>query len=90
MSQKFDEFQDSPKEVRKARDQAQILRDQLYAEYESLGVEKSRGAEANTAGNNNRRGQGIEALRKAIAAADLAIASIDQAMREMAQAGDDD
>jgi len=69
-------------EVKKARAQAQTLRDQLAAEYQYLQQEE---ISANGAAfcDNPRHKQGMEAMRKAIAAADRAIASIDQALRQM-------
>ena len=80
MSKAHDEYQKSLAEIRLARDQAEVLRDQLAAEYERLQHED---VPAGSPANNNRRSQGHEAMRKAIAAADLALSSIDQALREM-------
>ena len=75
-------------EVRKARAQAESLRDQLSAEYEHLR------AQDQVAGgdlcDDPRRQQGMDAMRKAITAADRAIASIDQALREMERVKDGD
>jgi hypothetical protein len=79
---------DSLIEVRKARAQAETLRDQLSAEYERLREEeKLAGADFS---DNSRHQQGMEAMRKAITAADRAIASIDQALRQMERINDGD
>ena len=68
-------------EIRRARQQAQSLRDQLAAEY--LRLKENHIDHHQT--DAKRYEQGREAMRKAIAAADRAIASIDQALREMGQ-----
>ena len=88
MTHAFDEFQSSLGEVRLAREQAEIMRDQLLAEYQRI-----RDEEVNLPENQRNAPQrclGREAMRKAIAAANRAIASIDQALREMERVTDDD
>ena len=71
-------------EIRRARQQAQSLCDQLTAEY--LRLEEDYIDHAQTQSINSEQSeQGREAMRKAIAAANRAIASIDQAIREMGQ-----
>ena len=71
-------------EIRRARQQAQSLRDQLAAEY--LRIKEDHIDHPQTQSiNSEQHKQGREAMRKAIAAADRAIASIDQALREMGQ-----
>ena len=75
-------------EIRRARQQAQTLRDQLAAEY--LRLEEKHIDHSQTQGIDSEQcEQGREAMRKAIAAADRAIASIDQALREMEQIKDE-
>jgi len=71
-------------EIRRARQQAQSLRDQLAAEYLRLEEEYIDHPQTQSI-DSERCEQGREAMRKAIAAADRAIASIDQALREMEQ-----
>ncbi|MBN1766780.1 MAG: hypothetical protein JW860_16115 [Sedimentisphaerales bacterium] len=68
-------------EIRKTRDQAEFLRDQLLAEYRRITEEDDPSLLA--AHTPQQLLQGQEAMRKAIAAANRAIASIDQALREM-------
>jgi len=84
MSESHEDSLENLIEIRRARQQAQTLRDQLAAEY--LRLEEDYIDRPKTQGvNSEQREQGREAMRKAIAAADRAIASIDQALREMEQ-----
>ena len=87
MSNAREEYEKNLSEIRQARDQAELLRDQLAAEYERLCQEDS--SLIGQEDDDERRQQGREMMRKAIAAADLALSSIDQALREMAQVIDD-
>ena len=75
-------------EICRARDQAASLRDQLTAEYHRLEEDHREEAGVNSR-DKQRRELGREAMRKAIAAADRAIASIDQALREMGHLHED-
>lgn len=83
----FEDSRRSAAEVRRARDEAEVLRDALLAEYRRLCGE---GAD-NTAGLklDGRQKAGAESLRKAIAAADRAIESINQALRELERVKDE-
>ena len=74
-------------EVRQAREQAQMLRDQLMAEYQRLEEEKTSGELSDADEQKSRLGR--EAMRKAIAAADCALASIDQALLELERVKDE-
>ena len=68
-------------DIRQARDQAEILRDQLLTEFEHINKEDSLLDPA--ALDDPNRQQGKEAMRKAIAAANRAIASIDKALQSI-------
>ena len=81
------EYLDALQEIRQAREQAETLRDQLLAEYER---QREDGQEMVGVGEeDDRRQRGLEAMRQAIKAANCAIASIDQALREIQRAQDD-
>jgi len=81
MAADFDELANSLNEIRRARQQAETLRDQLLGEYQRIRDEEAdMPAELR---DDERRRQGRDAMRKAIAAANRAIASIDQALREI-------
>jgi hypothetical protein len=88
MPDKNEPINESLTEVRKARAQAETLRDQLSAEYEHLREEDT--LAGGDLPNDPRHQQGMEAMRKAITAADRAIASIDQALRQMERINDGD
>jgi len=88
MPDKNEPINESLTEVKRARAQAQTLRDQLAAEYEHLREEDQLAGGGFT--NDPRHQQGMEAMRKAITAADRAIASIDQALRQMERIDDAD
>jgi len=87
MTEKSDENGNNLTEIRLARDQAEMLRDQLAAEYEQLQKEGDN-VELIWA-DKEKFDRGCEAMRKAIAAADLALSSIDQALRDMERVRDD-
>jgi len=84
MSGEDDEGRKDLVDVRGARRQAEMLRDLLAAEYQKLLEQRAARPE-----DAERWGRGLEALRKAIAAADHAIASLDQALREMERVRDE-
>lgn len=87
MSDQFEKHPGSLMEMREARDHAEVVRDQLVAEYDrlhELGVML-----ADSGQDSERFSRGQEAMRKAIRAANLAIESIDQALREIGRVGDD-
>ena len=86
MSDKSEEHQSSIMEVRRAREQAEVLRDQLQAEYQR--IQDERDIFGSGIHQEEKFRQGREAMRKAITAANHAIASIDQALREMERASD--
>jgi len=81
------EYLHALQEIRQAREQAETLRDQLLAEYERQREDDQEPAE--TGENDGRRQRGLEAMRQAITAANCAIASIDQALREVQRAQED-
>jgi hypothetical protein len=81
MSDEYEIYRQNLTEIRQSREQAEMLRDQLTAEYRRLCEENAGEPEKFT--GDSRRQQGLEAMRKAIAAADRAIDSINQALREM-------
>jgi len=83
----FDEYQNTMQQVRQAREQAQLLRDQLMAEYRRLLDQPDESSPPLPDSSPSRLGR--EAMRKAIAAVDCALASIDQALREMQRVPDD-
>ena len=87
MTKSYDDYQHSLTEICDSRDQARMLRDQLSAEYRRL--QEQQPSLPAVLRDDPRRRQGLEAMRKAIAAADRAIQSIDQALREMGGAPDD-
>jgi hypothetical protein len=74
-------------EIRLVRQQAQSLRDQLAAEYLRLKEDYIDHHQTQSI-DSKRHEQGQEAMRKAITASDRAIASIDQALKEMEQIKD--
>ena len=82
-----DELHESMRQVRQARAQAETMRDQLMAEYQRL-CEEADGAESPPC-DDRKRHKGLEAMRKAVAALDCALASIDQELREMERVRDD-
>ena len=88
MTDAQEEFDNGIAEIREARNQAEMLRDQLTAEYQRL-KEQNQHLPPNMK-DTLRRKQGQETIKKAIIAADRAIASIDQAMRELQQVQDQD
>ena len=81
MADPFEARDRSLGQIRAARAQAEMLRDQLSGEYERLAAEEGK--------EDARRQEGLEAMRKAIAAANRAIDSIDQALREMGRVTDE-
>ena len=85
MAQANEEYLKNLEEIRQARNQAETLRNQLAAEYHRLTHHESPAASALS---DDRYKQGCQAMRKAITAADLALSSIDQALREMEQVTD--
>ena len=87
MSQTPNDYQQSLIEVRRAREEAEFLRNILSAEYQRLQDEQP--DPDSPPRHDNRRQQGLEAMRKAIAAADRAVDSVDQALREMERVKDD-
>ena len=87
MSQAHNNRQKSLIEVRRAREEAEFLRNILSAEYQRLRDEQPDPDSPPLP--NHRRQQGLEAIRKAIAAADRAVDSVDQALREMERVKDD-
>lgn len=82
------EYLDALQEIRQAREQAETLRDQLLAEYERQ-REDSQELMLSGGEDEDRRQRGLEAMRQAIGAANCAIASIDQALREIQRAQGD-
>jgi len=87
MSSDFEEFQNSIAAVRMARNQAESLRDQLAAEYRRLQEETLQMPQPQR--EDPQRLEGMNAMRKALKAANQAIASIDQALRDMERVCDD-
>ena len=87
MTEKNDEYENNIAEIRLARNQAEVLRDQLAAEYEQLQRENNHSY--SLLADKEKFDRGCEAMRKAIAAADLALSSIDQALRDMERVRDD-
>ena len=79
------ELRKSIEDVRQARRQAEVLRDLLAAEYDRLA---ERGRHALDA-PEPRFHAGLEAMKKAIAAADRAMANMDQAIREIERVPED-
>ena len=86
MSEPPNDYQQSLIEVRHAREEAEFLRNILSAEYQRLQEEQPA---PDSPLPDDRRQQGLEAMRKAIAAADRAVDSVDQALREMERVKDD-
>ena len=87
MTKDSEEYQSSLAEIRMARDEAEGLRDQLLAEYERICQDVvAKPADRQT---QARQEEGRETMRKAIAAANRAIESIDQALRELERVQDD-
>jgi len=68
-------------EIRNARDQAEYLRDQLEAELARIYDDLKSNQHAHT--DEKRTNNGIVSMKKAIMAANHAIASIDQALRDI-------
>ena len=87
MSQPSNDYHQSLIEVRRAREEAEFLRNILSAEYQRLLDEQP--DPDPTPLSDERRQLGLEAMRKAIAAADRAVDSVDQALREMERVKDD-
>ena len=87
MSETHNDDENTLIEVRQAREQAETLRDLLMAEYERLRKEKLPSAPENI--DEQQRHRGLEAMRKAIIAADHAMISIDQALRDIERVRDD-
>ena len=87
MAEDFEEIQNSIETVRMARNQAETLRDQLSAEYQRLQEEAAHLSSQEK--EDNQRIEGMDAMRKAIKAANQAIASIDQALRDMERVTDE-
>lgn len=87
MSTTQEEFESSLVEVRQARQQAELLRDQLLAEYQRLVQDDEL---INPDGPDvPQRQQGLEAMRKAIVATERALTSIDQALLDMERVRDE-
>ena len=74
--------------IRQARENAEELRDQLAAEYARL-LQDQKTLPPDSQASPRRRA-GLDAMRRAIAAADRALDSIGQALREIAQSQDQD
>jgi len=68
-------------DIRQARDQAEILRDQLLTEFEHINKEDLQMDPA--AVDDPKRHQGKEDMRKAIAAVNHAISCIDKALQSI-------
>ncbi len=75
-----DSIKQSLEEIYQARQQAEILRDQLLSAYHQL--QEQDGFSGSQDGNSSK---GCESLLLAIKAADHAIASIDQGLKNMAR-----
>ncbi len=91
MAQAADNDQNLPSslnDIRRTRDQAEMLRDQLLAEFALINDQEK--CLAPDIRDLPQRCQGREAMRKAIKAVNHAIASIDQALRELQWAQSDD
>ncbi|MBN2211901.1 MAG: hypothetical protein JW709_10945 [Sedimentisphaerales bacterium] len=91
MTHAADNNQDLPSslnEIRRTRDQAELLRDQLLAEFTLINEQENR-LPPDIRDLPQRR-QGRDAMHKAIKAVNHAIASIDQALRELQWAQTDD
>jgi len=73
-------------QILQARDQAELLRDQLLAAFEKLQQECDENPDLP---QNPNRLLGLQRMRKAIDAADLAIESINQGLRQIARVADD-
>ena len=73
-------------EIRQAREQAQMWRDQLMGTYQKLLQEEPESGEFS---DDEKNLQVREAMRKAIAAFDCGLASIDQALRDKERVRDD-
>ena len=86
MSEAFEEQLNNLTEIRQVRNHAEFLRDQLVAELQLLEEESSLPEEMKL---NHKFQQGREAMRKAVFAANCAINSIDQALRDLERASDD-
>jgi len=83
----FEDSRKSASEVRLARDEAEVLRDELLAEYRRICADGTTAASGQP--QDERRKAGAESMRKAIAAANRAIDSINQALRELERVTDD-
>ena len=83
--------QDNPattiNDIRTARDHAEFLRDQLLAEWEK--VREDEATMTSEQIKSPRRIQGRELMQKAIATTNHAIASINQALRELERVNND-
>lgn len=80
------QYQTSLKEMRQARRHAEFLRDQLQRQYDRMQDEHTENVGIAT--EEKRRRQGLENIRKAIAAANRGISSINQALRELERVRD--
>ncbi len=72
-------------EIRRARNEAETLRDRLLSEYDRLSHPEDSEFFQKQVGKT-RYGQGCEAMRKAIVAANHAIACINQALSQIERA----
>ena len=88
MSDDLNKYLESLIEVRLAREEAEMLRDQLLAAYQRVQAEDAELSAEQC--EDPRRRQGAEAMRKALEAANRAVKSIDQALREMQRVRDDE
>ena len=88
MSDDLNHYLESLIEVRVAREEAQTLRDQLLAACQR--VQEEQDSLPPELRDDPRRRQGAEAMRLALTAADRAVKSIDQALRELQRVRDDD
>jgi len=86
MTQAYEPYYQHLAEIRKTKQQAELIRDQLLCEYQRLEEEESHKPKMC---EDPRRRQGREAMRKAIAAANRAISSINQALREIERVKDE-
>jgi len=87
MSDPYEEQLNNLADIRQARNQAESLRDQLQAELQLL--EENDAIIPDQIKLSEKFHMGKDALRKAIAAANCAIDSIDQALRDLERASDD-
>ncbi len=87
MTNSSEEHKNNLREIRQARRQAEMLRDQLLEE--SIRVRDEQMDQPLGPSEANRRRQGREAMRKAIFASNHAIASINQALKEIEHVTED-